>query len=157
MILYYIISQSKGQTHRLKNIYIYTLYILQDLECPNPVQHNVFCNRPNATGAVLQTPSLFIHKFIHSLIHSFIHLFIQSLTEWLFSSKPLKHHYTQTVKLESWHFERMFTPHMSHVRRHLSRVRCHMSGLTTTFFLCSHNKVMVIVGGGSVINRAYPV
>ena len=43
----------------------------------------------------------------------------------------------------------MFTPHnMSHVTCHVSHVTCHVSKL---------DKVVRLISGGSVINRAYPV
>ena len=43
----------------------------------------------------------------------------------------------------------MFTPHhVSHVRCHVSSVRCQVSGVRF---------VLGLVGGGSVINRAYQV
>ena len=40
----------------------------------------------------------------------------------------MPHHYTQTTRANSWHFERIFTPHhVSHVMCHMSYVRCHVS------------------------------
>ena len=52
---------------------------------------------------------------------------------------------------------------MSHVMCQLSRVRCHVSGVTChhiffSFFSSSFfiDKVLVLVGGGSVINGATP-
>ena len=137
-----------------------------------------------------------------SLTDSFIH----SLSWSSCFSKPSKHHYTQTVRardfyyfwlfiyfivnihweLESWNFERMFTPHhVSCVTCHISRVTCHLSPVTCHvspahvtcqkyIFLHFHykkniyiyyfftlqkifDKVVELVGGGSVINGAYPV
>ena len=58
----------------------------------------------------------------------------------------------------------MFTPHhVSHVRCQMSGVRCHVSGVTcffVFFFFFSSSfldKVVKLVGGGSVINGALPV
>ena len=61
----------------------------------------------------------------------------------------------------------MFTPsnmshvmcHMSHVRCHLSRVTCNMSKKFKTIFIERKkiDKMVELVGGGSVINGAYPV
>ena len=57
----------------------------------------------------------------------------------------------------------MFTPnHVSHVMCHVSHVRCHMAGVTCqvshvmrTFFISIFlDKVVELVGEGSVINRA---
>ena len=68
--------------------------------------------RPNVAGAVLQTHS--------SLIHSLI--------QRIFSSKPSKHHYTQTVRsmelkfLENVH---LTTCHMLRDRYCVSDVTCH--------------------------------
>ena len=54
-------------------------------------------------------------------------------------------------------FESMFTPTMSH----MSNARCHMSGVTchVSCVMCQvfFDKVMELVGGGSVINGAYRV
>ena len=48
--------------------------------------------------------------------------------------------------------------HVSHVMCHKSRVKCHVSGVTCNFFSSSFlDKVVKLIGGGSVINRAYPV
>ena len=43
------------------------------------------------------------------------------------------------------------TCHISHVTCHLSRVTCHMSHFFLFFY-----KVLELIGGGSVINGAYP-
>ena len=45
------------------------------------------------------------------------------------------------------------TCHMSHVTCHMSHVTCHMSHVTCNFLL---DIVLKLVGGGSVINGAYP-
>ena len=49
---------------------------------------------------------------------------------------------------------------MSHVRCPASGVRCHVSGVTCNFFFYLFfffDKAVKLVGGGSVINGAYPV
>ena len=43
--------------------------------------------------------------------------------------------------------------HMSRVMRHMSRVTCHFF----FFFFFFLDKVVKLIGGGSVINGAYPV
>ena len=48
--------------------------------------------------------------------------------------------------------------HMLHVTCHVSGVRCLVSGVTCHFFLLLFlDNGVELVGGGSVINRAYPV
>jgi hypothetical protein len=63
-------------------------------------------------------------------------------------------------ELGSWNFERMFIPH------YVSYVMCRMSNfffffftfLILFFFIVKiFDKVVELVGGGSVINGAYPV
>ena len=50
------------------------------------------------------------------------------------------------------------TCHMSCVMCHMSRVTCYMSHVTCHFFLLLFlDKVVKLIGGGSVINGAYPV
>ena len=77
---------------------------------------------------ICSTNSFVINWLIHSAI-LFLKIFI--------TLKPLE--------LESWHFERMFTPpHLSHVICHMSPVTCHMSPVTCHvffFFLFIKNKV----------------
>ena len=50
---------------------------------------------------------------------------------------------------------------VSGVKCHVSHVTCHVSGVTCNFSLFSSSsvsdKVVDLVGGGSVINGAYPV
>ena len=64
-------------------------------------------------------------------------------------------------ELRSWYFViRFHLPppvmcHVSHVMYHMSHVMCHMS-LNFCLIFCS-DKVVKLVGGGSVINGAYPV
>ena len=56
----------------------------------------------------------------------------------------------------------MFTSHhLSHIRCPVSGVRCQVSGVRCKvsfyFYFFSSDKVVELVGGGSVINGAYPV
>ena len=57
--------------------------------------------------------------------------------------------YPKPEELESWTFERMFTPNMCHM--HMSHVMRHVS----LFFFSCFYKAVELVGGGSVINGAY--
>ena len=74
------------------------------------------------------------------------------------------------LKLLSWHFERLFTPHhvscvtchVSAAMCHLSRVTCHVSPVTchiffSFFFFFKMDKVVKLFEWGFVINGAYPV
>ena len=45
--------------------------------------------------------------------------------------------------------------HMSHVTYHMTHVTCHVLGVKCHIFL--YDKVVEVVGGGCVINGAYPV
>ena len=95
-----------------------------------------FCNRPVIAGAVLQTPL--------SLINSV------SLSA--FYSQYSRYHKSQTIIDRELKFLEKFTPatcHMSRVMCHMSRVTCHMSDVP--FFLVK------LIGGGCLINGAYPV
>ena len=47
--------------------------------------------------------------------------------------------------------------HVSYVTCHVSHITCHMSHVTIFFFLFFSDKVVKLIGGGSVINGAYPV
>ena len=47
--------------------------------------------------------------------------------------------------------------HVSHVTCHVSCVTCHMSHVTFFFSSSFSDKVVKLIGGGSVINGAYPV
>ena len=77
-------------------------------------------NRPGVAGAVLQSPLLLINSLIKSA----------------FSSKPSKHHYTQTVRARELNFwENVHPPpsvtfQVSCVTCQVSCVRCHVSGIT---------------------------
>ena len=57
----------------------------------------------------------------------------------------------------------MFTPpkyvtcHVSRVTCHMSRVTCHVPHVTFFFFFFFSDKVVTYIGGGFVINGAYPV
>ena len=66
--------------------------------------------------------------------------FVQNLQETVFS-KP--------SELGSWNFERMFTPTICH----MSCTRCDLSCFL--LLLCFFDKVVELVGGGSVIKEAY--
>ena len=102
-------------------------------------------NRPGVAWAVLQTAL----SFIHSLSH-----------QSSFSSKYSEHQKYQTVQareLTFWynvHLTSGVKCHMSGFMCQLSAVRCDMSHVSVTFFM---DKVVKLVGGGSVINRACPV
>ena len=81
---------------------------------PSPGLLSQVMNRPGVAGAVLQTPP--------------------SLIKWLSDGTfPPNLQYIITPKqwqLDSWKFERMFTPHhVSHVRCQVSYVRCQVSGV----------------------------
>ena len=49
------------------------------------------------------------------------------------------------------------TCHMSHVTCHMSCVMCHVSHVMCHMHFFFSDKVAKLIGGGSVINRAYPV
>ena len=105
-------------------------------------------NRPSVAVAVLQTPFLLINW----------------LSESAFSSKFPANLHSQAVRareLKFWdniHLPQHIICHMSCVTCQMSFVTCHMSCVTC---IVSHvlffNKVVKLVGGGSVINGAYPV
>ena len=124
--------------------------------------------RPGLAGPVLPTASGFIHW----------------LTKSPFSSKPSKHHYTQTVRARKLKFLNNIHPrtmsqvsgvtcHMWGVVCHVSGIRCHLSPVMCEvscvmcqassvcvmffFFFLFFGKVVELVGGRSVISRAYPV
>ena len=91
-------------------------------------------NRPGKAGAVLWTPLWFIY----------------SLVESSFCSEISRHFLSQTVR--AWKLKFWENVHTS------PGVRCHVWFFF--FFLCSlffMEKVVELVGGGSVINEAYPV
>ena len=109
-------------------------------------------NRPGVAGVVLQTSLSFI----------------QSVSPWAFSSQSSRYHKSQTIRareLKFWENVRpqqhvtyiCVTCHMLHVIFHVSHVTCHMSQffLLIFFFLFFLDKVVKLIGGGSVINRAY--
>ena len=75
-------------------------------------------NRPGVARAVLQTASSLIDWLIQSVREPF-----PPDLQSIITPKPLE--------LESWFFERMFTPHhVSHVLCHVSHVMCHLSPVT---------------------------
>ena len=63
-----------------------------------------------------------------------------------------EHHISPTTLREGFKEE----GHMSNVACHVSRVACHVSHVTCNFFFII-DKVVELVGLGSVINGAYPV
>ena len=77
-------------------------------------------NRPGVAGAVLQTPSSFIH----------------SVSQWSFSSESSKYHKSQTVRAreltfgENVHPPQHVTCHVSRVTCQVSRITCHVSCVT---------------------------
>ena len=82
------------------------------------------------------------------------------MTDLLTDAQNLQNTFTpKPWELGTWHFETMITTpcvscnmcHMSPVKRHMSCVRCHESILKK-----KRKKVVELVGGGSVINRATP-
>ena len=101
------------------------------------ISPSTIINRPGVAGTVLQTPS--------SLS--------QSVSQSVFSSEPSTHHYTQTGRARELKFWKNVFPPLR-VTCHVSCVRCQVSGVTCPFFM---EKVVEPVGGGSVINGAYPV
>ena len=113
----------------------------------------VFFNRPGVAGALLQTPP--------SLINSVIQWwFVEIYSKWYNSqtirAKELKFgvnvHLPKCVACHVSHV----TCHVSCVTCHVSHVMCHMSHVTCKIFFYS-DKVVRLIGGGSVINEAYPV
>ena len=85
------------------------------------------------------------------LIHSFIHRFIKRLIPFLqiFKTPSFPNCMSSGPEI----FRECLPPfkcHMSYVTCHVSHVMCHMSHLVL-------DKVVELVGGGSVINGAYPV
>ena len=97
-------------------------------------------NRPGVGGAVLQ------------------------VTYSSFSSQSSKHHYSQAIRareLKFWeniHPPPHVTCNLSLVTCHVSNVICHVSHVTCHmfFFVCFFwDKVLEIIGVGSVINGAY--
>ena len=81
-------------------------------------------------------PGLFYNHLCCSLIHS--------LSQWYFSSKPSKHHYTQTERARELTFwENGHAHHLSHIMYQVSCVMCQVSGVCLSVYL-------------SVINGAYP-
>ena len=102
-----------------------------------------------------------------------IHSFINSLISSALSSKSSKCLHSQTLRGRELKFcENVHPPkrvmchvscvmcHVSCVMCHVSRVTCHVSHITCQDFLFLFffsDKVVKLIGGGSVINGAYPV
>ena len=111
-------------------------------------------------------PGLFYKRLCHSLALSVSHPLWKYLQNTV-PPKPCKqtfwnnvHPLTNVTCHMSW-----VTCHMSWVTCPVSHVTCHMSCVTSHlkyifqfiyFFSSSFDKVVKIVGGGSVINAAYP-
>ena len=99
---------------------------------PPHVWDSVF-NRPDVAGAVLQSP--------RSLIDSLSDPLVQISS---------KHCQSQTGR--AWELKFWENVHPTCVMCQVSHVTCHMWHV-----MCHLEKVVELVGGGSVINRAYPV
>ena len=117
-------------------------------------------NRPGVARAVLQSPPLLIHSLSHP--------------SFQISSKHCQSETGRGRELkfgENIHTILSVMCHMSCVTCHMSCVTCHVSPVTCQnfFFLHFYNqkiknkkpekmdRVVELVGGGSVINGAYPV
>ena len=92
------------------------------------------------------------------VIKYLIHYFSQQSS----SSQSSKHCLSQNnLRARELKLERTFTPNLvSHVMCHVSHVTCHVSCVTSHVslsFIIFLNNLMELVGGGSVINRAYTV
>ena len=93
-----------------------------------------------------------------------LNLLFHQLSQRCISSKSSKYHNTKTVRARKLKFfKRMFISHkVSCVTCHMSRVMCHMSTVTchrssVMSHLLPFKKMVEVVGGGFVINGAYPV
>ena len=99
---------------------------------------SVIINRPGVAGAVLQTPSSFIN----------------SVSSSAFSSRYSTNLHSQAVRARELNFfDNVHLPPPGTC--HMSHVTCHVSHVTFSYFF--FYKVVKLVGGGSVINGAYPV
>ena len=117
--------------------------ILLFLRPINLLSSPIMINRPHVAGAVLQTtPSL-----------------IKTLTNSSFVKISSKHPHLETLRVRDLNFlENVHLPpsvmcHVSHVMCHMSGVACHIH----FFLLLFSDKMLELVGGGSVINGAYPI
>ena len=98
-------TQTGTQTHNSRT---------SQLSATAIIFYTTIINRPGVAGAVVQTALSFI-KWLSEPFPPDIQNII--------ASKPLE--------LESWNFDRMFTPyHVSCVMCHVSRVTCHMAPVT---------------------------
>ena len=127
------------------------------------ISHGGDCKTAPATPGLLKTLIRFPKTFVRYLI-SCVTCYYQtrcsrgcstytSVIDWFikwehFSFKPSYHHYTQTVRARELNFwENVHPPPC---------VRCQVS--VVSFFLSLFlGKLVGLVGGGSVINWAYPV
>ena len=140
-------------------------------------------NRPCVAGAVLQSASSFTDSVGQPFppnLQNIINYKPEEPGSWNFERKSTPHnmshvtslsskyHKLQTRRARELRFLRECSPpttcHMSHVACHMSCVMCHMSHVTchvscVTFFILffSSDKVVKLIGGGSVINGAYPI
>ena len=113
-------------------------------------------NRPGVAGAVLQSPPLLINSLTDSLTDPLVQI-------------SSKHCQSQTRRARELKFVENVHPtlcvmcHVSPVTSHLSLVTCHLWHVKKkrrkVFFLSLKklDKVVELVGGGSVINGAYPI
>ena len=103
-------------------------------------------NIPGVPRAALQTPLWFINK----------------VTDWSFVKISLTNLHYQTLRARELKFwEKVTSPHMSHVTCHMSHVTCHMSHVThhvshVNFFFFFFLQRLKLFSGGSVISGAYP-
>ena len=123
-------------------------------------------------GGIKCLPNIF-HRHIHEgcLCHiagswHCSQLFTDSVLPGLFTfNYPLWKYLQQTLilkllKLGSWHFERRFTSpkfHASGATRQVSGVMCPMAHENVTCNVIFLDRVLKLVSGGSVINKAYYV
>ena len=126
----------------------------------------VYCTQQKNTTNTL----ILYTKLCHTLVHlhftfGYFFALVRNTLQPIFGWKELKK--IGPCCAMSWTFERMFTPHnkshvtcdVSHVTCHMSRVTCHVSRVTFFYFFIfgGGDKVLKLIGGGSVINAAYPV
>ena len=99
-------------------------------------------NRPGVAGAVLKHLCYWL---------------IQSVSQCSCSSKSSKYHKSQTIRArEPTFWENVHPPH--HVTCYISHVTCYMSCVMcpVSYIYIYFDKVMKLIGGGSVINGPTP-
>ena len=125
---------------------LYRFYYLRTLRDSVSLKFRIFY-RPVLAGAVLQKPSSIISSASHSSFSSKSCCLYNQVAEVEQVSPLSLKRCVPAWELGIWNFEKMFTSH------HISCVTCHASR-----FMChTFSKVLELVGGGSVINRAYPI